>query len=206
MKKYISLAAGLAIFALSACTTSTPVTDNTPTATAPTPTAATPKTTKPPTTTNAESWQDYKSASGKFSVQVPSKPEEKSQDQATSVGTIKLHMVIAETNESGYFIGYADFPNKPANAADIQKGLADSVKGSIANLKGEITSEKESSLGNVPCRDFEAKGKVKTTNVSMKGRFCFAGNRLYQVFTLGAADKIAATDVDRFITSFKIEK
>ena len=138
MKKYISLAAGLAIFALSACTTSTPVTDNTPTATAPTPTNATPKTTKPPTTTNAESWQDYKSASGKFSVQVPSKPEEKSQDQATSVGTIKLHMVIAETNESGYFIGYADFPNKPANAADIQKGLADSVKGSIANLKGEI--------------------------------------------------------------------
>jgi hypothetical protein len=205
MKKYISLAAGLAMFAVAACTPSTPVADNTPTATATT-SAATAKATKPPTTTNAESWQDYKSASGKFSVQVPSKPEEKSQDQVTSVGTIKLHMVIAETNESGYFIGYADFPKKVVDAPDIQKGLADSVKGSIANLKGEITSEKESLLGNIPCRDFEAKGKVKTTNVSMKGRFCFAGNRLYQVFALGAADKIAATDVDRFITSFKIDK
>jgi hypothetical protein len=40
----------------------------------------------------------------------------------------------------------------------------------------------------------------------MKGRFCLADNRLYQVFALGAADKIAASDVDRFITSFKIEK
>ena len=115
-------------------------------------------------------------------------------------------MVIAEASDSGYFIGYADFPNKIANPADVQKGLGDSVKGSVANLKGVIKSEKEYMLGDVPCRDFEASGKIQTTDVSMKGRFCLAGNRLYQVFALGAADKIAAADVDRFIKSFKIEK
>ena len=216
MKKYISLAAGLVLFAVSACTPSTPVAEKTP---LPTPTAtatptATPtdkpttapevKTDDKPVTTNA--WQDYKSSTGKFSVQLPSKPQEQSQDQKTDVGTIKLNMVIAEANESGYFVGYADFPNKIADPAAIQKGLADSVKGSVANLKGEIKSEKEYLLGDIPCRDFEAIGKVQTTDVSMKGRFCLADNRLYQVFALGAADKIAASDVDRFITSFKIEK
>lgn len=217
MKKYISLAAGLVLFAVSACTPSTPVADNaTPTkAATPTATASEKPTDKPtttpevktgdkPATTNA--WQDYKSSAGKFSVQVPSKPQEQSQDQKTDVGTIKLNMVIAEANESGYFVGYADFPNKIADPAAVQKGLADSVKGSVANLKGEIKSEKEYLLGDIPCRDFEASGKVQTTDVSMKGRFCLADNRLYQVFALGAADKIAASDVDRFITSFKIEK
>jgi hypothetical protein len=222
MKKYISLAAGLVLFAASACTTATP-----PVADKATPTkAATPATTaseKPPEkpkdgktpevktgdkpeTASTNSWQDYKSSAGKFTVQVPSKPQEQSQDQKTNVGTIKLNMVIAEASNSGYFVGYADFPNKIANPADIQKGLGDSVKGSVANLKGIIKSEKEYMLGDVPCRDFEATGKVKATDVSMKGRFCLAGNRLYQVFALGAADKIAAADIDRFITSFKIEK
>ena len=214
MKKYISLAAGLVLFTVSACTQSTPVTDNaTPTKVAsPTATSSEKPLEKPTSTAkvddkNAAGWQDYKSSAGKFSVQLPSKPQEQSQDQTTDVGTIKLNMVIAESNDSGYFVGYADFPNKVSNPADIQKGLADSVKGLVvANLKGEIKSEKEFLLGDVPCRDFEAGGKVQATDVSMKGRFCLAGNRLYQVFALGAKDKIAIADVDRFITSFKIEK
>ena len=222
MKKYISLAAGLVLFAVSACTTATPVADNaTPTKSAlPTATATekppekpkdgtTPEVKtgdKPEPTSSANGWQDYKSSAGKFTVEVPSKPQEQSQEQKTNVGTIQLNMVIAEASDSGYFIGYADFPNKIANPADVQKGLGDSVKGSVANLKGVIKSEKEYMLGDVPCRDFEASGKVQTTDVSMKGRFCLAGNRLYQVFALGAADKIAAADVDRFIKSFKIEK
>ena len=221
MKKYISLAAGFVLFAVSACTTATPVADNaTPTkAATPTTTASEKPPEKPkdgktpevkagdkPEPASANSWQDYKSSAGKFTVQVPSKPQEQSQDQKTNVGTIKLNMVIAEASDSGYFVGYADFPNKIANPVDIQKGLGDSVKGSVANLKGVIKSEKEYLLGDVPCRDFEASGKVKATDVSMKGRFCLAGNRLYQVFALGAADKIAAADVDRFIKSFKIEK
>jgi len=222
MKKYISLAAGLVLFAVSACTTATPVADNaTPTKSALPTATATEKPTekpkdrttpevktgdKPEPTSSANGWQDYKSSAGKFTVEVPSKPQEQSQEQKTNVGTIQLNMVIAEASDSGYFIGYADFPNKIANPADVQKGLGDSVKGSVANLKGVIKSEKEYMLGDVPCRDFEASGKVQTTDVSMKGRFCLAGNRLYQVFALGAADKIAAADVDRFIKSFKIEK
>jgi hypothetical protein len=222
MKKYIFLAAGLALFAVSACTPSTPVTDNQNSAS--NPTSASPKATsseKPsaspqsipsttsdgtPKTAKSLDWQDYKSSAGKFSVQMPSKPQEQSQDQKTDVGTIKLNMVIAESSDSGYFVGYADFPNKITDPADVQKGLAESVKGSIANIKGEVKSEKEYLLGNVPCRDFEANGKVQTTDVSLKGRFCLADNRLYQVFALGAKDKMLTADVDRFITSFKIEK
>ncbi|MBD2187145.1 hypothetical protein [Pseudanabaena mucicola] len=212
MKKYISLAAGLVLLA-SACTPTTPVTENTTTTTSTTTTTKTEQPTSSPkadqktdTAANADGWQDYKSSTGKFSVQVPSKPQEQSQDQATDVGTIKLNMVIAEANDSGYFVGYADFPNEISNPVDIQKGLAESVKGSVSNLKGEVKSEKESLLGNIPCRDFEAAGKVQATDVLMKGRFCLSGKRLYQVFTLGSAEKMVIADVDRFIASFKVDK
>jgi hypothetical protein len=225
MKKYISLATGLVLFAVSACTPSAPVTDSaaptksaspasTPSekptekpkdATTPSPSSS-PKTDDKAASSNAVGWQDYKSSTGKFSVQVPSKPQEQSQDQVTDVGTIKLNMVIAEANDSGYFVGYADLPTKVANPDDMQKGLATSVKGLVGSIKGEIKSEKESSLGDIPCRDFESEGKVQSRDVSMKGKFCLADNRLYQVFALGAKDKFSTVDVERFITSFKIEK
>lgn len=220
MKKYIPLAAaaaGLVLFAVSACAPSTPIADNSapsksssasPSATSSEKPTSSPSNTPDPKAIAGKTldWQDYKSAPGKFSIQMPSKPQEQSQDQKTDVGTIKLNMVIAESNDSGYFVGYADFPNKIADPADVQKGLADSVKGSVANIKGEVKSEKEYLLGDIPCRDFEASGKVQSTDVALKGRFCLADNRLYQVFALGAKDKISTADVDRFITSFKIEK
>lgn len=221
MKKYSYLAIGLVALStllMSACTSSTPVAGNaTPAATVAADKPTEPKSTATPdakpeqkndtkvAVDSAAVWQDYKSANGKFSVQMPSKPQEQAQDQTTDVGTIKLNMVIAEASDSGYFIGFADFPNKVANPEDIQKGLTESVKGSVGNIKGTIVSEKEYMLGTVPCRDFEANGKVQTTDVLMKGRFCLADNRLYQIFALGAKDKLAVTDVDRFIGSFKIE-
>jgi len=216
MKKY-NLAiclVSLSLMSVSACTTSTPVANEAPT---PTVVASSKPTENLQSTASPEAkpevkpvlgepamWQDYKSDAGKFSVQVPSKPQEQSQDQTTNVGTIKLNMLISETNDSGYFIGYADFPSKIANPVDIQKGLSDSVKGSVSNINGEIKSEKEYLLGNVPCRDFEASGKVQSTDVLMKGRFCLADNRLYQLFALGSQANLSKTDVDRFIDSFKI--
>ena len=215
MKKYICLAAGLVLYTVSACTPSTPVTDNATSSPSPAVTSSVKPSDKPKdanTTavktdakaiaSNPTDWQDYKSSAGKFSVQMPSKPKEQSQEQ----GTVKLNTVTAEANDSGYFVGYADFPDKVASPADIQKGLTNSVKSLVENIKGEVKSEKEYLLDNVQCRDFEAIGKVQATDVSMKGRFCLADTRIYQVFALGAKDKFSTTDVDRFVTSFKIEK
>lgn len=221
MKKYASLLSGLTLIAMvSACSPASEQ-PTTPTATSAStaqatgnpasPAAdATPKPdasksdAKPDTTASNGTWQDYKSSAGKFSIKVPSKPQEQSQEQKTEVGNIKLNMVIAEAKDSGYFVGYADFPGEIQDA-QVQKGLGDAIKGSVANLNGAIKSEKEFMLGDIPCRDFEADGKVQTTDVLMKGRFCLSGNRLYQVFALGAKDKLSTADVDMFIGSFKVE-
>lgn len=215
MKKYhhsISIATGLIVVALSACSspTANDLSNNLPTTTSPTssptntPTATPTPTAASPTPNNDIAWQDYQSAAGKFSLQVPGKPQEQSQEQSTEAGKVKVNMVITEANNSGYFVGYADVPDQSAAPVDIQKSLAESIKSSVTNINGELKSDQEYKLGAFPCRDFDAAGKVQTTDVIMKGRFCIAENRMYQVFAIGSKDNLDPKDAERFISSFKI--
>ncbi len=214
MKKYrqsISIATGLIVVALSACSspTANDLSNNSPTPTATSSPSDKPTVNPTPTTGSATPsseivWQDYQSAMGKFSLQVPGKPQEQSQEQPTETGNVKVNMVITEANNSGYFVGYADVPDKSAAPVDIQKSLGESIKSSVANINGELKSEQEYKLGTVPCRDFDAAGRVQTTDVIMRGRFCISENRMYQVFALGSKENLETKDVERFITSFKI--
>jgi len=216
MKKYISCLASLALFFISACTSSTPVSENTSTtqATSQTTTTTTTSSNKPEdgkakvdaksTSGNATGWQDYSSVPGKFSVQMPNKPQEQSQEQKTDIATVKMNMVLTEADGLAYFASYADFPNKFADA-DIQEKLTGAVNGIVKSINGEVKSSKASKLGEIPCRDFEGVGKVQETNSSLKGRVCLANNtRFYQLFTLGTTEKFSNADADRFIASFKI--
>jgi hypothetical protein len=212
-KKHLTLVAtGLALV-LSACNTpastpnsNAPSSGGSPAVTSKT--AATPstdtKTTSPSPEAEANavpSWQEYKSEPGKFSVQMPNKPQEQTQNQKD----VKLNIVAAEVGPSAYFVGYADFPNK-VQEAEIQAGLTQSVKGAMTNLQGEIKTEKETKLDGYPCRDFDGVGKIDKVEINIKGRFCFVENRLYQVFALGDKTKISPADVDKFIESFKLLK
>jgi hypothetical protein len=195
MKKYISFAVGLVLLGVSACTPST--SEN----------ASSTKSASPSNSAPTTGWQDYSSSAGKFSVQVPSKPQEVSQEKKTDVGTIKINMAVSELNSSAYMASYNDYPEKFPEA-EIQTRLTEGVKGFVTgSIKGEIKSSKSSKLGEIPCQDFEATGKIQSINASAKGRICIANNiRLYQVVSVGPSDKLSNADVDRFIDSFKINK
>ncbi len=212
MRKHLALVAtGLALV-VSACNapasppngnsaSSSPATTSNKTAT---PAATDPKSASPSPDTEATAtiaWQEYKSEQGKFSVQMPNKPQEQTQNQKN----VKLNIVAAEVGPSAYFVGYADFPDK-VQESEIQAGLTQSVKGVMTNLQGEIKTDKETKLDNYPCRDFDGVGKIDKVEINIKGRFCFVENRLYQVFALGDKTKISPADVDKFIESFKLLK
>jgi hypothetical protein len=212
MKKNISFAVGLVLFGVSACTSSP--TENASSTKSASPSSSSDKApdkvkdggskadSKPET-----GWQDYTSEAGKFSVQVPSKPQDMSQEKKTDVGTLKLNMTVSSANSSAYMTSYNDYASKFADS-EIQSRLTEGVKGFVTgSIKGEIKSSKEFKLGEVPCQDFEAVGKIQSINATAKGRICIVDNiRLYQVVALGPADKFSNSDADRFITSFKIKK
>ncbi|OYQ62812.1 hypothetical protein B9G53_20485 [Pseudanabaena sp. SR411] len=190
MTRSASFAVGLVLLVVSACTPSTPISE-------------TPSPTK---TTNSNTWQDYTSEAGKFSVQMPNKPEERSEERKTDIATVKMNMAVSEFNDSAYFASYADFPEQFPDS-EIQPRLNEAMKGIVGGLKGTVKSSKESKLGKASCRDFEASGKIQAIDALFKGRICLSDNRrFYQMFVLAPATKFSNADVDRFITSFKINE
>ena len=208
MKKYLSFAGSLVLFTVSACTPSTSETTSSTKSASPSNSSDQAKNTdsKPePSATNG--WQDYNSESGKFSVQMPTKPQEQSQEKKTEVGAVKINMAISESNTSAYMVSYNDYPAKFTDS-ELQERINLGAKGFITgSIKGKINSSKESKLGESPCLDFDGTGKIQSIDATAKGRICIADNiRLYQVVVVAPSDKFSQADADRFISSFKIKK
>jgi hypothetical protein len=203
MKRSASFAVGLVLLTASACTSTAPSSETA----SPTKPVASSESASPtnPIATNANSWYEYNSEAGKYSVLMPNKPEEKSEEKKTDVATVKMNVAISEFNESAYFASFADFPEKFPDA-EIEPRLNEAMKGIVGGLQGKVTSSKESKLGTASCRDFEATGKIQAIDALFKGRICLNENRrFYQMFVLAPATKFSNTDVDRFIGSFKIK-
>jgi hypothetical protein len=203
MKRSASLVVGLVLLTASACTSTAPSSEPA----SPTKPVASSEPASPtnPIATNANSWYEYNSEAGKYSVLMPNKPEEKSEEKKTDVATVKMNVAISEFNDSAYFASFADFPEKFPDA-EIEPRLNEAMKGIVGGLQGKVTSSKESKLGTASCRDFEATGKIQAIDALFKGRICLNENRrFYQMFVLAPATKFSNTDVDRFIGSFKIK-
>jgi hypothetical protein len=207
MKKYLPCAVSLVLLTVGACTPTSETTSSTKSA-SPSNSSDKAKTTdsKPePSATNG--WQDYSSESGKFSVQMPTKPQEQSQEKKTEVGAVKINMAISESNTSAYMVSYNDYPAKFTDS-EIPERINMGAQGFITgSIKGKINSSKESKLGEIPCLDFDGTGKIQSIDATAKGRICIADNiRLYQVVVVSPSDKFSQADADRFISSFKIKK
>ncbi|GBO53452.1 hypothetical protein APA_1359 [Pseudanabaena sp. lw0831] len=211
MKKYLSFVVSLILFTVSACTPSKSEPASSSKSASPSNSSDKAKDGELKTDSKSEpaatGWQDYSSGTGKFSVQMPNKPQELSQEQKTDVGEVKINMVLSESNTSAYMVGYNDYPAKFTDS-EIPIRVTQAVKGFVTgSIKGEIKSSKEFKLGETPCIDFEGSGKIQSTDASAKGRICIADNiRLYQVVVVAPSDKFSNADADRFIASFKINK
>jgi len=111
MQKYLSYAVSLVLFTVGACTPSTNETASSSKSADPSYSSDKAKNTdSKPQTSATNGWQDYSSESGKFSVQMPTKPQEQSQEKKTEVGAVKINMAISESNTSAYMVSYNDYP------------------------------------------------------------------------------------------------
>jgi len=203
MKRSASFAVGLVLLTVSACTPSTPSSETA----SPSKPIASSESASPskPIATNTSSWYEYNSEAGKFTVLMPNKPQEKSESRKTDIATVKMNVAISEFNQAAYFASYADFPEKFPDG-EIEPRLNEAMKGIVGGLKGKVTTSKESKLVKATCRDFEATGKIQAIDALFKGRICLNDNRrFYQMFVLAPETKFSNTDVDRFISSFKIK-
>ncbi len=150
--------------------------------------------------------QEFKSESGKFSVQVPQPLAEKIQVTKTQAGTIEQHVFTAGDGKTTYLVAYADYaPESIKNDPQIVLNLA--LTDAITNANGQLVRTSQITLDGNPGIEFVLNSTAQDGQaMHTKAHFYLVGNRLYQVLGLVYQGSADFTVVDRFLNSFKVLK
>lgn len=147
---------------------------------------------------------EFKSEAGKFSVQLPGKPEE----EVTEVGTAKQkqYQFSVGTEQGAYIVSYQDNPNLQGStskelAAALQSGrdrLIDVFRGKLLESKSTTLDKTHPGLNfriSIP----QAKGEARC-------RFYMVGTRLYQIMAIGVPEFANSKQATEIMDSFKLTK
>jgi hypothetical protein len=144
----------------------------------------------------------YTSPKGRFTITLPQKPREVSDNIDTKLGRVQSFTAVCEQpNNTGFFVAYADYPST-VTATPVQEILS-SVRDRSVGTEGKLIDDKEIVHGQnkVPGRDylFVRNDRYWRMQVFQEGV------RLYQVagiYMTKAAAK--AADADSFFASLLI--
>ena len=149
-------------------------------------------------------FQTVTSKEGRFTVSMPGKPKETTQEADNPGGKVRIRVFTVELSKDlAYMIMYNDF-SVPALAAGPQTILKAGRDGGVSSLQGKLLQDKEISLGDdkVPGRDI----LIESPTVHFRARIFLADKRLYQVIVVGSRAAVTAKDADQYLNSFKITK
>jgi len=150
-------------------------------------------------------WQEFKSTSGGFTVQMPGTPKDQAQSVAQATGDLTVHNFTAEDGNNAYIVSYVDFPSGAIAQNEADTILDSTVDGSVSSGKGTLKSKSAITQGGYPGRLAEfttaANGQVPAT--SIKAHYYLVKDRLYQVLAVAPLDRLPA-EADKFLDSFKL--
>jgi hypothetical protein len=164
-------------------------------------------------------WRDFNSAEGKYSVQFPGKPEDKS---VTYHQGPKVHAQVVIHNQATFLVSFIDLPPEiPLDYAAILEGMTGQVGGKVIKLRdwtidGYKGKEVEMSITSTPFYPVSwvasAANKGKRLewwfNRNRAGfasmRMVVINNRLYQIVAIGEETDFENADVKKFFDSFKL--
>ena len=148
-------------------------------------------------------WETFESDTGRFSILFPGAPEKETESVPTTIGTIKTEFFMVEQKDMAYSVNYADYPAEVVAASDTRAMLDGARMGAMANVNGELLSEKEISLGGHPGREIEI--EIADEDIIIRARFYLVENRLYVIQALSKESKASSPDIDEFLDSFELK-
>jgi len=165
-------------------------------------------------------WQDFKSAEGNYSVQLPpGKSEDKTQSYQQG---LKVHAQVVVLDKATFLVSFIDLPPEiPLDYAAILEGMTGQVGGKVIKLRdwtidGHKGKEVEMSITSTPFYPVgwvaSAANKGKRLewwfNRNRAGfasmRMVVINNRLYQIVAIGEETDFENADVKKFFDSFKL--
>lgn len=147
-------------------------------------------------------WKEFKPSDGRFSVLMPGNPDTQTEQVNTSAGAVDLHVFTSALGNSGYIVGYGDYPAsliQTSSPASFLDGIRD---GAVSSPKGKLTSERVLSSDNNPGREL----KIESPDGKhiIFGRYYLVGNRLYQALAINPKEQAFGADATKFLDSFKL--
>jgi len=143
-------------------------------------------------------WVRYNSVTGRFSVLMPSTPEEKTETTDSDHGPYTTHLFVVRDTNNVYLIGWVDYdPSFNFNRqAELEANRDNFVKG----IKATLTGSRALTLDGYPALEFSAEAGDRT----FQSRVYMVGRRPYQIVIGTPKDDPDAVSTNRFFNSFKV--
>ena len=151
-----------------------------------------------------EKWQTFTSKQGHFSVALPGKPTEKTEQVAAPGGKKKeLHtLTLAVAADQIYHLNYNDYPKEVIKEDKNKEAAFDTLRKALG---GKVLSEKKITVGKNKSPGRELLLELTSKNF-YRARVFFIDNRLFQVVAMGSEEFARGKNADRYLDSFKVEE
>ena len=139
-----------------------------------------------------------------ISVEMPGKPEKKSQNVPTGAGMATGQMLTLDKGAEAYILGYNDFPPSANLDVDPQILLKGASDGAARSIDGHVTSQRDVTSGGYPGTEIIGDGRKDGKEIEFTIRLFWAKPRLIQTIYVSEKGKGNKTNAMRFLDSLKI--
>ena len=149
-------------------------------------------------------WRELSVPEGRFVVLFPGKARSESRTLETASGAVVMTMHAHSLKHGTMAVAYTDYPLAALAAEGGRKQLDAARDTLLRNISGNVRYEEDVIIDGFPGRQIYAEGRAGPDDAVLKARFVVVGSRLYQIAYVGAKDDVATSDIDMFLTSFKL--
>lgn len=148
-------------------------------------------------------WKTHVSKEGGFSVAFPGTPNESKQKVKSQGQTVEVRLLVVDSMEGTYVVGYSEAPDGTSKAGTEEKRLDNARDGAVQSARGKLLSEKRIAFDGYSGREL----LILTDNANtLRIRIFAIRNKLYQAMAVGSRLFTASREANQFLDSFKLAK
>jgi hypothetical protein len=148
----------------------------------------------------AQTWSEYRSAAGRYRVEMPGTPELSSDPIKVGDAQVPLYEATLDLNAVAYIVSYIDYPSAVLANATPDQALLAARDGAAKPHK--LLADKAIMLGDSPGREYAI---ARTDGVVLLVRSVLSGTRLYQaLYAEPGQDYPSSPNARRFLDSLAI--
>lgn len=162
------------------------------------PPRTTPNPNTPRAATPGDTWSEFTSHEGRFSILMPGVPEESTETVDSQPGPYTTHLFVFRAQKNVYLVGWVDYD--PRFDFNGQTELEANRDNFVKNLKATLISNRALKIDGYQAIEFTAETPQRT----FRSRVYMVGRRPYQIVIGSPKGVDDSQNVYKFFNSFKV--